>query len=360
MSANEKYFFKNLLDWYDKNRRVLPWRQTKDPYIIWVSEVILQQTRVDQGLPYFLKFISTFPNVNRLADAPEEKILRIWQGLGYYSRARNMLRCAQTVVREHQGVFPVRYETLIKLPGIGPYTAAAVSSIAAGELQAVVDGNVFRVFSRIFGLEQPINSPEGKIIFNKKANDLMSLVSVEKISPGDYNQAVMEFGALQCIPKNPDCEQCPLARICFAFQSSAQHLLPVKNPKPSKRDRYFNYLILYQKGKIWMNKRLAGDVWEGLYDFLLIETRPRINSLQLKIKFESLVGQKVEIQKMKSIKHVLTHQQLNATFFVAEISERVAGRINAEGNFFTFSQAARLPKPIFIARILTELRKNRR
>lgn len=355
MGSTEKFFFTRLLTWYGLNKRKLPWRNTKDPYIIWVSEVILQQTRVDQGLPYFERFIKSFPNVRSLSRAPEEKILRLWQGLGYYSRARNMHRCAKKIIDEHNGVFPVSYSELITLPGIGPYTAAAVSSIAADDPSPAVDGNVFRVLSRFFGLEVPINTPKGKILFAEKAAEIMKKAWSEKNSPGEYNQAIMEFGALQCVPRNPECDQCPVSAKCIAYSASIQHLLPVKNSKPAKRERFLNYLVLRSGGKVWMRKRPAGDVWQGLYDFVLVESRSLKSPGQLKKKFESLVGQPVSMKKMRSLKHELTHQRLHAVFYLVDLPERPSELKLKEGNFFSFSKVGRLPKPVFIDRILSDL-----
>ena len=355
MRGTEKFFFEKILAWYEINKRTLPWRGTRDAYTIWVSEVILQQTRVDQGLPYFERFIKTFPNVKSLAVSPEEKILRIWQGLGYYSRARNMHRCAQKVLREHNGIFPVTFTELLNLPGIGPYTAAAVSSIAAGDPSPVVDGNVFRVLSRFFGLEQAINTPAGKNLFSEKAAAIMKEVWSQKVSPGEYNQAIMEFGALQCVPRNPDCGHCPLSRKCFANSTSTQNLLPVKNKRPSKRERFLNYLVIRSSGKIWMKKRAAGDVWQGLYDFMMVETRSKASASQLKKKFESVIGRTVVLKKLKSLKHELTHQRLHAVFYSYDVEVKPSDFKLEGGKFFTSSQAARLPKPVFIDRLLSEV-----
>ena len=359
MIAPEKKIISVLLDWYQENKRPLPWRETKDPYRIWVSEVILQQTRVDQGLPYYHRFIDSFPDVKKLAVAQEEKVLRLWQGLGYYSRARNMHRCAKQVLVQHQGIFPKTFSHLIELPGVGPYTAAAVSSIAADEAQPVIDGNVFRVLSRIFGIDQPINSPAGKKIFAEKASRLMSVAVSEKISPGEYNQALMEFGALQCVPRQPDCLSCPLAKHCTAKAQGLQGDLPVKIQLLKKKDRYLNYLILEYSGKIWMKKREAGDVWQGLFDFFLLETPTLGKAAALKKKFTSLIGDFSDFKHLHSTKHLLSHQRLHAHFFYCSLKRRPPQKLLANGEFVTLRQANQLPKPIIIERVLSNWKKNK-
>ena len=252
MSFN--YFTENLLRWYPLNRRDLPWRETRNPYIIWLSEIILQQTRVAQGLPYFNAFVNKFPTVVDLANAPEEEILRTWQGLGYYSRARNLHACARAIVNERNGQFPDNYKDLLHLKGVGPYTAAAIASFAYKEQIAVVDGNVYRVLARFFGLDVDISSHQGKKDFGQLANKL-----IPKHSPDQYNQAIMEFGALQCVPKKPNCEQCPISSECYAFQNGLVETLPVNEKKVKVKSRYFLYYHIQIEGHTVVRTRKEKD-----------------------------------------------------------------------------------------------------
>ena len=220
---DKRYFSKKIVEWYLRNKRNLPWRDTTDPYKIWLSEIILQQTRVSQGLPYYEKFVQTYPTVRSLATAPQDKVMRLWQGLGYYTRARNLHKCSKQIVALLDGTFPDNFAALKKLPGVGDYTAAAIASFAFGEAVAVVDGNVFRVLSRIFGIDAPIDSLQGRHVFIRLANELIS-----QDQPGSHNQAVMEFGATFCVPLNPPCYECIFKSSCFAFQKGMQSSLPVK------------------------------------------------------------------------------------------------------------------------------------
>src|ERR1041385_985871 len=254
-------FSQILLSWYARNRRDLPWRKTRDPYKIWLSEVILQQTRVQQGLPYYLAFVKKCPDVKKLAAAPEDEVVKLWQGLGYYSRARNLHAAAKMVVKDFAGKFPGNYEDLRKLKGIGDYTAAAIASLSFDERKAVVDGNVYRVLSRIFGIEDAIDSTVGKKIFSELANELIS----QKF-PADHNKAIMEFGALQCVPKNPDCKNCPFVLHCYAQKKKIIHLFPLKSKKTKITDRFFYYLVIRHKGHIYIKQRTGKDIWKGLFD----------------------------------------------------------------------------------------------
>jgi A/G-specific adenine glycosylase len=255
-------FQKELIKWYLINKRELPWRNTTDAYTIWLSEIILQQTRVEQGLPYFNKFLASFSTVTQFANAPEAVVLKLWQGLGYYSRGRNMLFTAKEIVKNYQGVFPTSYNQLIKLKGIGEYTAAAISSFAANELRAVLDGNVFRVLARYFGIADAINSTEGKKIFMTLAQSL-----IQNQEPAVYNQAIMEFGALQCKPKAPNCGNCPLVIGCNAYKTKQVNSLPIKLKKLKIKQRYFNYFVGITNNSILVKQRQPGDVWQHLYDF---------------------------------------------------------------------------------------------
>jgi A/G-specific adenine glycosylase len=297
-----------ITHWYHQNRRDLPWRNTNNPYFIWLSEIILQQTRVDQGLPYFEKFANHYPSVYELANAEEQNILNDWQGLGYYSRARNLHKTAKEIVALYNGVFPDNYKDLLKLTGIGPYTAAAISSFAFDEVKAVVDGNVYRVLSRIFDIEEAIDSTMGKKTFDKLANEL-----IDSTQPATYNQAIMEFGALQCVPVNPNCEICPLRMQCLSFKNKTIALRPVKTKKTKTTLRYFVYEIKVNKSnKFILEKREGKDIWQGLYQFPLKE-------------FASQVEKDHYIENLKSdfvskeYKHILSHQRILATFVLGKM-----------------------------------------
>jgi A/G-specific adenine glycosylase len=340
-------FATKIISWYRENKRDLPWRQTSDPYKIWLSEIILQQTRVAQGLPYYQQFVRTFPNISKLASASQSQVLRLWQGLGYYSRARHLHACAREIVKKYNGKFPHKYQELIKLPGIGSYTAAAIASIAFNEPVAVVDGNVFRVLARVFGLEHDVASGKGKKIFFEKANQL-----IDKKNPGLFNQALMEFGALHCTPQRPDCEQCIFRRNCWAHNNNKQHLLPVKNNKPQIRKRYFTYLVLSYKNKLLMRKREGKDIWRGLYDFALAESdRPFKKTFRLEAipyAAQSVSG---------TYKHILSHQQLVIRFAYFPIPDLHAlqGWIKKNGlKAYTPLQISKLPKPVIISRFLND------
>ena len=306
-------FQQEIVNWYQQYKRDLPWRHTQDAYVIWLSEIIMQQTRVEQGLPYFNRFLAEFPTVADFAAATETEVLKLWQGLGYYSRGRNMHHTARQVMEVHAGIFPVQYDQLLKLKGIGTYTAAAISSFAAGESRAVVDGNVFRVIARYFGIATAINSTEGKKEFELLANELIT-----GQNPMIYNQAIMEFGALQCKPKSPDCSVCPLQLNCEARRQQLVAVLPVKLKKTVVRARYFNYLVLQQQAQVLVKKRQAGDIWQHLYDFPLIETQsmvefPEYEFIQM---VKNTYGNEVEIAHLVTKKHVLTHQIIYVQFFV--------------------------------------------
>lgn len=306
-------FADKILEWYLKHKRELPWRHTRDPYLIWLSEIILQQTRVDQGMAYYLKFASSFPTVAHLASAPEEKVLKLWQGLGYYSRARNLHFAAQYIHRELNGKFPGNYKDILKLKGVGEYTAAAIASFAYGQCHAVVDGNVYRVLSRVFGIDTPIDSTKGKKQFSEVAHSL-----IYKKDPGTYNQAVMEFGAMHCKPRNPSCNDCPVAGICVANYKGIANELPVKSKSAKSRDRYFNYLVLEHKGQLLLSKRVSNDIWKNLYDFPLIETAAELSEEELlrSADLKKLVGSDFTVTAVSKIyKHVLSHQKIYARFW---------------------------------------------
>lgn len=304
-------FANKLTQWYLKNKRELPWRDTTDAYVIWLSEIILQQTRVDQGLPYFYRFIEKYPDVKSFAAADENDILKLWQGLGYYSRGRNMLKTARQIVEQYDGKFPETYLELIRLKGIGEYTAAAISSFAANEPRAVVDGNVFRVLARYFGIEEPIDTAKGKKVFQGVANDLLN-----REYPGLHNQAMMEFGAVLCKPKRPDCPLCPLSTDCYALTNNMISVLPGKPGKVKIRERFFNYFLITDGNTILMNKRDEQDIWANMYDLPLLETSSYLSPHQvIKLSHENEYFRNIKIIKTFPVKkHLLTHQHLHIQF----------------------------------------------
>lgn len=307
-----------ILNWYQANPRDLPWRGISDPYRIWLSEIILQQTRVAQGLPYYFAFVNTYPTVKDLALASEEEVLRLWQGLGYYSRARNLHACAKMIWFDRAGQFPDNYQELLSLKGVGSYTAAAIASFAFGEKKAVVDGNVFRVLARYFGIHTDIASGKGKKEFETLANRL-----IPQDIPGEFNQAIMDFGARLCVPNNPDCVNCPLKKRCFAFTHNMVKDLPVKINKIKIKERSFHYFVI-RCGKKWVwKKRNSGDIWEGLFDFPQIESNLKPEKQTLSIPFEKLVLKTFP----KNYRHILSHQRLNAIFSEVEISEEKMGNL---------------------------------
>lgn len=310
-------FAKVLANWYLENSRPLPWRTTTDPYRIWLSEIILQQTRVDQGMPYYFSFIKNFPEVFSLANASEEEVLKLWQGLGYYSRARNLHASAKYVAFELNGIFPKTYKELLALKGVGDYTASAIASICYGEPVAVVDGNVYRVLSRIFGIDTPINSTEGVKQFKQLAQDLL-----DKKDPANFNQGIMEFGATHCKPQNPLCESCPFAAKCVAFNQDRISELPVKLKKQKVKNRYFNYLVfISEEGETILEQRRGKGIWEGLYEFPLVETSEEIG-LENLVQEEGFQEYSLKENKEpnlfneNSIVHKLSHQHIHTKFWI--------------------------------------------
>jgi len=319
-------FSKTILHWYSENKRPLPWRNTKDPYKVWLSEIILQQTRVAQGLPYYEKFISAYPTVENLAAAREEDILKLWQGLGYYSRARNLHSTAKIVASEFNGNFPLTYVDLIKLKGIGDYTASAIASICYEEARPVVDGNVYRVLARYYDIDLPINEGKGIKYFKKLAIEIMDTGHI-----ADYNQGIMEFGAMQCTPQNPDCSSCPLNGSCVGLQQNKIKELPVKIKKGKIRKRYFNYLVLIDDhGNTRLNKRTENGIWKNLFEFPLIESSKPLEEEELiaeiddasEISFENLFSWQAE-----PIVHKLSHQHLITRFWIVETNHEIASGI---------------------------------
>lgn len=320
MSDMENMEFADPLEkWYLENKRNLPWRDTVDPYIIWISEIILQQTRVAQGLDYFNRFISRFPDVVSLAKAEEAEVLRYWQGLGYYSRARNLHAAARQIVNNYGGSFPRNYEDVCSLKGIGEYTAAAICSFAYHQPYAVVDGNVYRVLSRLFDIDVPIDSTQGKKLFAKLAFELL-----DKKHPDIYNQAIMELGALQCIPRSPHCATCPLSEKCLSRASGRVDMLPIKKSRPIVKPRFFNYLCISYQGDTWIRKRTGKDIWENLYEFVLIETDREYSfeELQHTDEYYHILNGAGAIRMVAlplQKRHILSHRIINAYFYSLEI-----------------------------------------
>jgi len=310
-----------LIDWYNEHKRDLPWRDISDPYRIWISEIILQQTRVNQGLSYYLSFIERFPTVAHLAEAEEDEVLKYWQGLGYYSRALNLHKAALQVMTDFGGVFPTVHSEVLKLAGIGEYTAAAICSFAYHQPYAVVDGNVYRVLSRLFGIETPIDSGAGKKEFAGLAMDLLS-----PLEPALHNQAIMEFGALQCVPVSPDCNSCPLQTYCKAYELNLVTLLPVKGLKTKVKHRFFNYLFVEFNDQTFLQKRVEKDVWQNLYEFPLIESDRLFSSAEL-LANESFIHlfkgvNEVEIRNITNpVKHVLSHRVIFTQFVTLRVSQ---------------------------------------
>jgi len=304
-----------ILDWYKKNRRNLPWRETNDPYLIWLSEVILQQTRVDQGLSYYQRFVEQYPDIQSLAAADEQEVIKLWQGLGYYSRARNLRTAARQVVSNHGGVFPGDRTSLLQLKGVGGYTASAVASIAFNEPVAVVDGNVARVISRLFAIEEPVNATSGGKIIEQLADELL-----DRQQPGEYNQAIMEFGALQCVPvaRNPNCPACPLNSHCLAFSNNSVAHYPVKIKKAKVKQRYFTYLVILHNGHTYIQQRTGNDIWKQMFEFPLIEHDGPAKPEELGGEIEKLTGLRQEgtviTRLSEPVRHQLTHRTINARF----------------------------------------------
>ncbi|MFN7674776.1 A/G-specific adenine glycosylase [Flavobacterium sp.] len=335
-------FSKTLIQWYLQNKRDLPWRNSTNPYIIWLSEIMLQQTRVAQGLPFFLRFTEAFPTVFDLANASEEQVLKLWQGLGYYSRARNLHKTAKQIAFELKGEFPKTYNDLLQLKGVGEYTAAAIASFAYNENVPVVDGNVFRVLSRYFDIETDIASAGGKKEFTQLASELLP-----KGKANEFNQAIMEFGALLCVPKNPDCQNCVFNDSCLALQKKKVAQLPVKSKKLKVRHRYFNYLVFSDSNNnTLIQKRTQKGIWHNLYEFPLLETEiieTEENILAL-IKNQNFIKnsiQNIQLFNPQTIVHKLSHQHLNIKFWKIKVNGKIENGIDWES-------VKKMPFPIVI------------
>ena len=339
-------FSKNLINWYTGNKRDLPWRNTTNPYYIWLSEIILQQTQVAQGTPYYHAFTRQFPTVFDLANANEEEVLKLWQGLGYYSRARNLHWSAKYIVNELDGVFPNTYKEILKLKGVGDYTASAIASICFDEVTAVVDGNVYRALSRIFGIKTPINSTPGQKEFKALAQEL-----IDKKQPAIFNQAIMEFGARQCKPKNPDCSICPFKTSCLALKENKIDVLPVKLKKTKVTNKYFNFIVIISENKqTILEQRIGSGIWQNLYQFPLIETEKPSTYNNIKSNIESLdilEGKDFDIHLYNDtdIIHKLSHQHLYTKFWIVSLDERIENGID-------ISNIEDYPVPILIGNFI--------
>lgn len=329
--------------WYNRHKRDLPWRQTTNPYYIWLSEIILQQTRVEQGRAYYERFVQTFSTVQDLASATEESVLLLWQGLGYYSRARNLHKAAQQIAS--LGTFPSDYKDILSLPGVGPYTAAAIASFAFGLPYAALDGNVFRVLSRYFAIETPIDSTEGKKEFTALANELL-----DKKRPSLYNQAIMDFGAMVCKPSGAECDGCPLSDTCLAFAQERVQQLPVKGKKMVQRVRHFSYVyVCTSKGEVLISRRESADIWKGLYQFPLIETPEELPLVSLQ---QQLPAGRWSLLKQGFV-HQLTHQRLEVNFYKLELPYQDG---SLQGIWVRESELQNYAMPQLLVKLLAYLR----
>ncbi|HSU50960.1 MAG TPA: A/G-specific adenine glycosylase [Segetibacter sp.] len=315
----KEYFTRNVIDWHlIENKRIMPWKGEKDPYKIWISEIILQQTRVTQGLAYYNNFMSEFPTLNSLAKASDDAVFKVWEGLGYYSRCKNLLFTARYIVDHLNGNFPTDYENLLKLKGIGPYTAAAIASFAYGLPHAVVDGNVFRVLARFFGETMPIDSIKGKELFTALASKLLY-----KEDPAAFNQAIMDFGATVCTPQLPNCQSCVLQQKCIAYNTGLVNKLPVKEKRLVRRRRFFSYFIFVTKDGALVRKRTEKDIWENLYEFYLFESDKEVNWKQTDI--DRLLSEQLGIDRYSLVStsstytQQLTHQNLSGRFYLIHL-----------------------------------------
>ncbi|MEE4176141.1 MAG: A/G-specific adenine glycosylase [Bacteroides sp.] len=342
-------FSTRLLEWYAEKGRSLPWRETHDPYVVWVTEIILQQTRIDQGIDYYFRFLEAFPDVSRLAAAPEDEVLRLWQGLGYYSRARNLHRAAREIVEKGGGQLPGSYAEWLKVPGVGPYTAAAIASIAFGEAVPALDGNVYRVLARVFGIAESTEKGAGKKVFREVASGL-----IDREDPGAFNQAMMDFGAMVCKPAAPLCPDCIFNRECLALQQDAVDQYPVKKAPKAIRNRYFNYFFFFfedQEGQqqFLVRQRDGKDIWKNLYELPLIETAEEAGPEKVfeMPQWKNWFPDKKELTwtgQPLSFRHVLTHQVIHAKFYAVRLPPEKALTLAEE--FFLVDEKAfeRLPK----------------
>ncbi|BDD06095.1 A/G-specific adenine glycosylase [Aureibacter tunicatorum] len=350
-TSNKQHFSNTLINWYHQNKRNLPWRNTTSAYHIWLSEIILQQTRVSQGLPYYQQFTEKFPTIQDLANAQEDEVMRTWQGLGYYSRARNLHKCAKIITENFLGKFPESYKELLKLPGIGPYTGAAIASFAFKEPVPAIDGNAYRVLSRVFGLDHDLSESKTFRKFFEASGQL-----IPDNNPDDYNQAIMEFGAMHCTPKNPNCQECPFISSCFAYENNQQHLLPVKTKKTKVSKRHMNYLVFRHADTFFMKQRSGKDIWQGLYDFYCLESEnnPDINEIEDKLLFSLLNSGAIVEHESTVYKHVLSHRQLFIRFYVIDVQSSANVQMLEQSDLIAFEKETleEIPKPIIIDKFL--------
>jgi len=350
--ATKKYFTAQLISWHAAtNSRSLPWKNEKDPYKIWLSEVILQQTRALQGLPYYLRFTETFPRIEDMGAADDDHVFRLWQGLGYYNRCKNMLATARYIANELHGKFPESYEGLLELRGIGPYTAAAIASFAYGLPNAVVDGNVYRVLARYFGIDIPFDTTEGKNLFALLAQELLYVKD-----SAAYNQAIMDLGATVCSPRSPLCAECPLKKKCIACHNGLTESLPVRSKKQSVRKRYFHYLLLQWQDKLWIHKRTEKDIWQNLHQPFLIESSQAMEIGQITqhdffkdndVSYSSIIYNGAVTQR-------LTHRIIESRFYSIKLPKKPKMR-NLKGSWL---DANDLKKTAFPKTIVSFLEKN--
>ena len=324
-------FADTLISWYEDHKRDLPWRGEPDPYKIWVSEIILQQTRVQQGWDYYIRFIDNFPHVKALAEADEDRVLKVWQGLGYYSRARNMHSAAREIMEKHGGHFPNEYDKILSLKGIGNYTAAAISSIAFGLPYPAVDGNVIRIVSRIFGICDDVTQP----VVVKKITAICE-TEIDSNRPGVFNQAAMDFGAIQCVPRNPNCDECPFQSSCYAYNNHLVDILPVKKKKAESKHRYFHYTVYLSDNQTIIEKRTGSDIWRNMYQFPLTETD----------------SEEYADKPLFSIREVLSHQIIHAAFYVKNVKK--LPKLSQNQLVIPFDDMEKYPMP----KIMTEFLKS--
>lgn len=347
---NKRFFTKHLLDWNrEENTRKMPWKGEKEPYKIWISEIILQQTRVKQGLHYYERFIKQFPDIKSLSEADEKEVYKLWEGLGYYTRCKNLMVTAKIIQTQHGGVFPEKFEEILSLKGIGNYTAAAIASFAFNKPHAVLDGNVFRVLSRFFGIEMPVNSPKAKNYYAELAESLL-----DRDQPASYNQAIMDFGAEICKPQQPLCEKCPLHKKCIAYLENKTGQLPVKIAANKQKKRFFIYAIIEYRNKIYVRKRKEKDIWQNLYEFFLIEKKGLEENFNMiaDLERELQIPQKgySVLSISDALSQKLTHQIITGRF----IHIRIKKPLIREGYFpVNETDLQSLPFPKLIADYLS-------
>ena len=334
-------FSNKLIEWYNLNKRDLPWRLTKDPFKIWVSEIILQQTRIEQGKKYYHRFLRKYPNIPSLAKTNDNELLKIWEGLGYYSRALNMFKTAKIVLKKYNGIFPSTYSELIDLPGIGDYTASAISSICADEVQPVVDGNVLRFLSRLYKIDLPIDSAKTKMYFKNLGFEL-----IKDVKPGDFNQAMMDFGSTVCKPRKSDCKYCMFSSNCKAYNTNSVMLYPFKKKKIKIKHRYLNYVVVISDdNKTRINKRDDSGIWKNLYEFPLIETETETSANEI---IKKLDIDFLKLKEVKKTKHKLSHQLLHITFFTFKVG-------NTFDDYISIESLSKYPFPRPINKFISEL-----